>query len=249
MWATRRIRGRVAYLRRSSTCEFRRFDHNRCGPLGDRGRITQGYDLAFREMNNQTRFGSVAGVRIRFVAVVVHAKLRQIRKHSNQVQDTAGIALTDFFLWDIVSPAGDARADARDVKLHARQAYIPDADLNACRQRFFEQGWDRVSAKSGLKDIIQALGHRSLKRPPSLMPGGALGVCLRDAGIGSANAPGSFVGIEVLGPLLDQHLAPDAALAGAVRTGQNVDPGDAGFSSHACAPRRPQPSPIASLKR
>src|SRR5580704_18566082 len=102
-------------------------------------------------MEDELRFRRNTRVRIRFLAVVVNAKLGQFRHELNQVKPAAIVPCADFSVWYVVPASRNPGAHAGDVKLRAAQPRIPDPHLDSYRKRRFKQSCDCVAAERGLE--------------------------------------------------------------------------------------------------
>jgi hypothetical protein len=99
------------------------------------------------------------------------------------------------------------------------EANIPNPNLNSRLQRSLQQSWDGVAPKGRLECEVQSFRDCTFQQSLAFMPGETVGVFLDNGWIGSKNAPGSLIWIEIFDSTLQQGSAAKAALTGAVCSG------------------------------
>src|ERR1700722_3181665 len=123
------------------------------------------------------------------------------------------------------------------MQLGIFEAHVPDAYLDAGERCFLKKGSKRVSAKCCLHRECASFNDRAFEQMLPFVPCSAVCFFLRDGWICGKNALCGFIRIEILGATLAKHGAANAALASAIRAGQNVDARIQSRLRHACAQR------------
>src|ERR1019366_3699 len=151
----------------------------------------------------------------------------------------------NFSVWNVVSASGNSGVYTSDMKLRATQTHVPDPYIDSHRQRRFKQRCDGVSAERGLEGEVQPFGDGPFQESSSLAPGRAIGFFVSYPRIGKPDLDCRLIRVEVFDPSLHEHCAADATFPGAICSRQDIDAGDRGSISHACAPLEPRLFPSA----
>src|SRR5579883_226098 len=105
----------------------------RLGPVGDIGKCALMNDRAMYDVKQKRRFGKVACFRIAFLAVVIHAKFRDLRQQTNQVQAAAIESSADRGFRDIVASTLHSSAYAFDMQFDGIETHVPNPDSETSR--------------------------------------------------------------------------------------------------------------------
>jgi hypothetical protein len=141
----------------------------------------------------------------------------------DEVEAAVFEASPDVHLGNIVAAFAHTGPDTIDVALDAVEAGVPDPNLRALVGRLGKQLRHRARAERGLEGEIELFGDGALEQAPPLLPRDAVGFRLAQPRVGRANQASRLVGVVVRAAGIAIRGSGDAALAGAVDTGQRVD--------------------------
>src|SRR5713226_7507214 len=108
-------------------------------------------------MNDEDRFGRLAGDKVGLPTVVVDAKLRETGEEPDQVPAARIVSLADLLLGDVVPTVLNPRTDAGDVQVDTRQANVPDPHLESLINCLLQQASQSISAQRCLEGEVEAL--------------------------------------------------------------------------------------------
>ncbi len=198
---------------------------DRLRPCRNIREIAHRSDLPPHDVKYEKRSGRRTSNGICVRAVVKESKLRQLRKQTNEIDPAVLKALSDGGLRNIASASRDACTNPCDVEWGCRKADVPDSSLDPFRERPQKESRDGFTSERGLNGERRTRCNRFLEKALAFLPRGTVRLALRNPGIRHANAPRRLIRIEVIGASLANGSTTDAALAGAVGSGQHVDAG------------------------
>ncbi len=140
---------------RSAQGELQRCRDERLGPVGGIRQVGPVEDFPTRHVQYQHRLGRPACGRVRIGAVVMDTQRGEVRQQIDEIEAAVLVTPADVGFGNVVTALLDPRLHAREVQLRAREAGVPDVDLEVC------QGEGRYPAP-GMRAILEdTLQNRS----------------------------------------------------------------------------------------